>query len=270
MPLEFKACPECASKGVNTLVPTGTDICWNSHCSYPISDKGLIQYLRIYGMDVDLTKLSRFFRTHGDRLSPGQQANLRQKLRHQPTDHAIRFGRAVPKGVPSGRGDGAGPAPTEKHFSELTPQEKGAKLIKMAKAACRKDHIGILDPNDISKWLVEPKSRKYHGHTERMNCDPEYKAQCERNGCVGRHGHLAQWVEKANGDWIWKDYELQLEEEKLKGSGKGKPSTSPAVALSWGSKPQRRTQPSTAEAEYGAPWSSSSSSWQWGSHSWKR
>ena len=295
VPLEFTACPECASKGINTLVPTGTDICWNSHCSYPISDKGLVQYLRIYGMDEDLTKLSRFFRTHGDRLSPGQQANLRQKLRHQPTDHAVRFGRAVPKGVPSSRAEAGGPVPTERHFSELTSQEKGAKLIKLAKAACRKDHNGIHDPNDISKWLVEPKSRKYNGHTERMHYDLEYKAQCERNGCVDEHGCLAQWVEKSNGDWFWKDYELQLEAEKLKGAGKGKPSVAPASKSSWGSRPQhsqagrptaapkaaqvtwesrghRGTSSSTAEAEYRPrSWNESSGSWsQWGASGWGR
>ena len=332
--LEFQPCPECASKGINTLVPTGTDICWNSHCGYPISDKGLVQYLRIYGMDENLSKLARFFRTHGSRLSPEQQANLRLKLRHEPTDHAVRFGRAVPKGTPPTRSEGTGPVPTERHFSELSRKEKAHKLMKMAKAACRKDHIGIHDPNDVSQWLLEPAARKYHGHTERMNCDPEYKAQCERNGCVDEYGHLAQWVESPNGEWYWKDYEIQFEREKLAasrkggekgkpsavpqgsgkgrpsaapggvkgkpsaapggvkgkpsappgggkgkpevpqgggkgkpsappGGGKGKPSTSPAASSSWGSWSQR-AQPSSA------PWSSSSSSWQWGSRSWER
>ena len=272
--LQFTACPECASRGVNTLVPTGTDICWNSRCLYPISEKGLVQYLRIYGMDDDLTKLARFFRAHGSRLSTQQQAKLREKLKDQPTDHAVRFGRAVPTGIPSSRVESVGASvPTERHFSELTNREKGAKLMKLAKAACRKDHIGIHDPKDVSKWLVEPAERKFHGHTERMNCDPEYKTQCERNGCVGKHGKLAQWIELPNRDWIWKDYELQWEEEKLtadrKGGGKGKPSTSPTVSVSWGSRPQRQTQPSTAEAEYGDRWSSSRSPWsQWGASGW--
>ena len=79
-----------------------------------MSDKGLVQYLRVYGMEEDLTKLARFFRVYGSRLSDRQQANLRAKLKDQPTDHAIKFGRAAPKGVPPEHGEEVLPvAPTE-------------------------------------------------------------------------------------------------------------------------------------------------------------
>ena len=226
--LQFVACPECAEKGINTLLPTGTDVCWNAQCGYPVSDRGLLQYLRVYGMEEDLTKLSRFYRVYGSRLSVNQQANLRAKLKDQPTDHAIKFGRASQgsKEPPPEREDVVhSAAPTERHFSELSNREKGAKLIKLARAAVKKDHIGVPDPKDVRKWLIKPGERKYYGHFERFQVDPEYKAQCLRNGCVDKEGRLRQWIQTPNhGGWIEKDYEAAVREEQeaAKGKGKGK------------------------------------------------
>ena len=116
------------------------------------------------------------------------------KLKDQPTDHAIRFGRASQgsKGSPPEREDTVrAAAPTERHFSELSNREKGAKLIKLARTAVKKDHIGVQDPKDVRKWLIKPGERKYHGHFERFQCDPEYKAQCLRNGCVDKEAGSA-------------------------------------------------------------------------------
>ena len=210
-------------------------------------------------MEDNLTKLARFFRLYGSRLIEGQRRNLRVKL----ADHGTE--RSGPVTKPPGELQASDVKET--HFSELNKRERGAKLIKMAKKALRTDHIGTPDPKDVRKWLVEPKSRKYYGHSERFQADPEYAEQCRKNDTVDENGNLAQWVSEADGSWWYKDYEVVVNQENqqaAKGGGKSKPpaSTRPQSApIRWESRKNSRTAGSTQEASWDRS-SSSSSHWK--------
>ena len=222
-------------------------------------------------MNDDLTKLARFFRLYGSRLTESQRRNIRLKLHKQGTE------RSGPSTKPPGVLKAS--TPKEGHFSQFDKRERGAKLIKMAKKTLRTDHIGLRDPKDVRNWIIEPGSRKYHGHTERYHADPEYAQQCHENGTVDSDGKLAQWVSEANdGGWRYKDYEVVVNEENqqaAKGGGKaskkGKPSKAPArskdAPIQWNSKKQTRTAESSAEVS----WTASSSSGSYRNYStWNR
>ena len=50
-----------------------------------------------------------------------------------------------------------------KQFSWMSGRDKKVKLIELARTALRKKHTGLKDPNDVTKWLVVPGSRKFTG-----------------------------------------------------------------------------------------------------------
>ena len=129
----------------------------------------------------------------------------------------------------------------------MSGRDKNLKLFDLARAALRKKHPGLRDPNDVTQWLVSPGSRNFTGHSERFRDDLEYRQLMLESGCVDRNGRLARWTKDDQGKDCFKDFEaIVAQERSQKGGQKGK-----------GHGP---TMPSSAP--------SSSSSQSWGSSSW--
>ena len=135
----------------------------------------------------------------------------------------------------------------------MSGRDKKVKLIELARTALRKKHTGLKDPNDVTKWLVVPGSRKFTGHTERFQDDLEYRKLMQDSGCVDRNGKLTMWTKDDYGNDVFKDFEEVIAQERAqkgcirvkKGKGRGSPVP--------------KSAPSSSSSQ---SWSSSSWNWQ--------
>ena len=143
----------------------------------------------------------------------------------------------------------------------MSGRDKKLKLIELARTALRKKHPGLKDPNDVTKWLVVPGSRKFTGHSERFRDDPEYRKLLQDSGCVDRNGKLTLWTKDDHGNDVFKDFEEVIAQERAQkgmqlpsnqGKGKGRVPSMPMSAPS-----------SSSSQSWG------SSSWNWQRYSWE-
>ena len=148
-----------------------------------------------------------------------------------------------------------------RQFSQMSGRDKKVKLLELARTALRKKHPGLKDPNDVTKWLVVPGSRKFTGHSERFRDDPEYRKLMQDSGCVDHNGRLTLWTKDDYGNDVFKDFEEVIaQENEQKGKqvpsnqGKGKGCV-PSVP---------KSAPSSSSSQ-----SWGSSSWNWQRSSWK-
>ena len=145
-----------------------------------------------------------------------------------------------------------------RQFSQMSGRDKKMKLLDLARTALRKKHPGLKDPNDVTKWLVTPGSRKFTGHSERFRDDLEYRQLMLDSGCVDRSGKLALWTKDDHGKDVFKDFEAIVAHERAqKGSQKGKGQGKGRVP------PVPKSAPSASSSH-----SWGSSSWNWQGSSW--
>ena len=143
-------------------------------------------------------------------------------------------------------------------------------LKHYASHALKKDHIGIQDPKNPEVWLVKPKSRKYHSHSERYEYDKVYARQCRENGAVDKNGKLTHRHQAEDGTFYFVDYEKQeadriaarnkgkQEKGKGKGKGAGKGKRKPAQQPSQHSWDQQAAYVHGAANQYPVTWVSRS------------
>ena len=227
-------------------------------------------------MAQDETAIARFYRAHCGRFTPKQCETIKKKLLSfkRPASSGVPTSAPVakahnrpatersepPQARPTSRPTSAPkakatPPPREeplaekaevndvRRFRQMSARDKNLKLFELARTALRKKHPGLKDPNDVTKWLVHPGSRKFTGHSERFRDDLEYRQLMLDSGCVDQHGKLARWTKDSQGRDEYRDFEAVVAQEREKGAQKGKgrgpsvPSSAPASSSShsWGS-----------------------------------
>ena len=166
-PIEWFNCKSCGMS-----LPNGTNICWDVLCQRPATKVGFDDWIRVYSTQGNIARMKELFELIGPDLGVVKtKAQIRREyFGHWPAAQ-------VPRGILDSKS-------ASEHISFA------AKLMKMAARATKMDHTGIIDPENIDQYLVEPGSRKFHNHMERYTHDIVYQRQCIDANEVGKDGRL--------------------------------------------------------------------------------
>ncbi|NCF91443.1 MAG: hypothetical protein GWQ05_10860, partial [Verrucomicrobiaceae bacterium] len=204
--LTYFRCPACRDRNHDTWLPRGTDICWKADCQKPLTDKGVAEFVRMYRVSGDQEKMREVFRGNPN---AEHTRNLDKTMRRMQ--------------------ERADSVPDPKKKNSVGYKDRPAMLRHYALHAKKKDHTGIRDPKNPDVWLVAPKSRKFHDHSERYKYDEVYARQCHENEAVDKDGKLTHRHRAEDGSVYIVDYEEQEakrvaaldKDRQAKGKGKG-------------------------------------------------